>query len=142
MTDRHARHRRPDADRRRRPVDGFRVADPRRFERLVHDALATLPPDLLRELDRIQVDVDDLPPRPLDGTDGEVALGRYEAASRLTPPSDLAGPPDRITLFRRPIEARATNRAELAEIVRITVVQELADHLGLDEDRLDELGWG
>ena len=138
--DRHGRHRRADPDRRRRPVDGFRVRDLRRFQRLVEDAIAGLPAGLLVHLDGVQLAVTDLPPP--DGPGGradEVALGVYEAApvrgGGRTPR------PDRVTLYRRPLEARATSRPDLADLIRDTVVHELADHLGIDDDRLDELGW-
>ena len=49
--------------------------------------------------------------------------------------------PDRIVLFRRPIEARARSDADLAELVREVVVHEVAHYFGIDDDRLDELGW-
>jgi predicted Zn-dependent protease with MMP-like domain len=130
VTDRHARSRRPDADRRRRPVDGSRTASARRFGRLVDDALTSLPPGLLAELDGVQVAVEDVPPA-LPGAEDVVLLGVFQSALGL----------ERITLFRRPLEARARNRVELTDLVRETIVQELADHRGIDEDRLGELGW-
>jgi predicted Zn-dependent protease with MMP-like domain len=37
---------------------------------------------------------------------------------------------------------RDFRRAELEEQIRITVVHEVAHHFGIDEDRLEELGWG
>jgi predicted Zn-dependent protease with MMP-like domain len=49
--------------------------------------------------------------------------------------------PDRIVIFRRPIEARARSDAELAELVRQVVIHEVAHYFGIDDDRLDELGW-
>ena len=33
------------------------------------------------------------------------------------------------------------DEAEVVEQVRITVVHEVAHHFGIDDDRLDELGW-
>ncbi|WP_052666158.1 metallopeptidase family protein [Nitriliruptor alkaliphilus] len=141
--DRHARHRRADTDRRRRPVDGFRASDRRRFERLVEDAVAGLPEELLSHLDNVQLTVVDVPPAdPVgDGRDA-VLLGLYQGVPRTERTWGAAALPDRITLFRRPLEARASSRAELAEIVRETVVHEIAHHFGIDDDRLDELGWG
>ena len=50
--------------------------------------------------------------------------------------------PDRVTIFRRPLELRARSRRDLAALVRETVVHEIAHHFGIDDDRLDELGWG
>jgi predicted Zn-dependent protease with MMP-like domain len=153
VDDRHARHRRASGDRRRRPSDGFRATSRARFERLVEDAVTTLPPELLRELDRVQLWVEDVPPdRPEDAE--APPLGRYEVAAAVPGPTGpsagaatgdarrrTAGT-DRLVLYRRPLELRATSKVDLAELVRFTVVHELAHHLGIDDDRLDELGWG
>ena len=49
--------------------------------------------------------------------------------------------PDRITIFRRPLERAFPDPKELAEEIRITVLHELAHYFGMDEDRLDELGY-
>lgn len=140
--DRHARTRRRDADRRRRPSDGFRARDLRRFERLVDDALGTLPDELLEHLDNVQLTVEDLPPADPIGEGEELLLGLYQGVPRTARDLDGGQLPDRITLFRRPLEARATTKRELADIVRETVVHEIAHHFGIDDDRLDELGWG
>jgi predicted Zn-dependent protease with MMP-like domain len=156
VDDRHARHRRATGDRRRRPSDGFRATNRARFERLVADAVATLPPELLRELDRVQLWIEEVPPDP-PGEGETPPLARYVVAtpSRRRAGSAAAGsaaagsatgpaavPADRLILFRRPLELRATSKVDLAELVRFTVVHELAHHLGIDDDRLDELGWG
>ena len=142
MVDRHARYRRRDADRRRRPSDGFRALSTRRFDRLVEDAIATLPRDLLAYLDNVQITVEDVPPADPVGSGDELLLGLYEGIPQTERGFDGGWLPDRITLFRRPLEARATNKQELAGAVRDTVVHEIAHHFGIDDDRLDELGWG
>ena len=142
MDDRHARHRRAAPDPRRRPVDGFHATSRKRFERLVDDALSSLPPELLGYLDNVQLTVEDVPPPDPAGGGDEVLLGLYEGVPRTERELGVAFLPDRITLFRRPLEAQVRNRRELADAVRETVVHEIAHHLGIDDDRLDELGWG
>lgn len=142
MDDRHARYRRSDADRRRRPVEGFRASGTGRFDRIVNDAIATLPRDLLAYLDNVEVAVEDVPPADPTGTGEQVVLGLYHAVPRPARHPGGAQLPDRITLFRRPLEARAHDKRDLADLVQETVVHELADHFGIDDDRLDELGWG
>ncbi|MFA9445107.1 metallopeptidase family protein [Egicoccus sp. AB-alg6-2] len=140
MSDRHARHRRSPADRRRRPVDGYRVADADRFDRLVDDAVGGLPDELLRYLDEVEMAVAEVPPGGAD--EREVVLGRLR---RLPANASSRGPgaaTARLTVYRRPLEARAHNRADLLELIQLVVVQELADHFGIGDDRLDELGWG
>ena len=142
MDDRHARHRRADADRRRRPVDGFRTRDVDRFHRLVDDAIGSLPPDLLAYLDNVQVTVEEVPPADPLGEGEELLLGLYQGVPRTERDFGVPDLPDRITLYRRPLETRARNKRDLAELVRETVVHEIAHHFGIDDDRLDELGWG
>jgi predicted Zn-dependent protease with MMP-like domain len=141
VDDRHARYRRPDADRRRRPVEGFRASSTARFDRLIDDAIATLPKDLLAYLENVQITVADVPPPDPMGQGDELLLGLYQGVPRTE--RDFGAPhlPDRITLFRRPLEARAHDKHDLADLVQETVVHELAHHFGIDDDRLDELGW-
>ena len=50
--------------------------------------------------------------------------------------------PDKITIFRRPLVETFPDPAELEEDIRITVLHELAHAFGIDEERLDELGYG
>jgi predicted Zn-dependent protease with MMP-like domain len=142
VDDRHARHRRTDADRRRRPVDGFRAAGSARFERLVDDAIASLPSQLLHYLDDVEVSVEPIPPRDPLGAGDQLLLGRYQGGPTPEHGRGSAAVPDRLTLYRRPLEARARNKQELAELVRETVVHEIAHHFGIDDDRLGDLGWG
>ena len=123
-------------------MDGFRAGSLDRFERLVDDALSSLPPELLGYLDNVQLTVEDVPPADPTGGGEQVLLGLYQGVPRTERELGAVFLPDRITLFRRPLEAQARNRQELAEAVRDTVVHEIAHHFGIDDDRLDELGWG
>lgn len=138
--DRHGRHRRRPVDRRRRPDAGYRARSRADFDRLVDDALDSIPAELLASLDNVQITVEET---PVDlGIDDEVLLGVYQGVPR-TERGEVAGMlPDRITIFRRPHELRAATRADLVALVRETVVHEIAHHLGIEDDRLDELGWG
>lgn len=139
--DRHARHRRRPADPGRRPSDGWRAPSSRAFDRLVEDALGTLPPQLADLMDNVAIVVEDVPPADVvDGEDG-VLLGLYEGVPQ-TERGDGWFLPDRVTIFRRPLEMRSRSKAELAAAVRVTVVHEVAHHFGIDDDRLDDLGWG
>lgn len=140
MSDRHARHRRADRSRRRRPPDGFRTPTSSRFVRLVDDAVRSLPPGLLSYLDGVQLAVAAVPPPDPLGDGDEVLLSRYEPTGTVPGPPD--GATERLVLFRRPLEARARDRIELMELVRHTVVDQIAVRFSLDDDRLEELGWG
>ena len=49
--------------------------------------------------------------------------------------------PDQITIYRLPLEESFPDPDELEEEIRITVLHELAHYFGIDEDRLDQLGY-
>jgi len=105
------------------------------FERLVGDALDGLPADLGKAMENVGVYVDDLAPA------GRL-LGLYEGiplTARGT--SYSAAMPDRITIFKASICRICSSEAEVVERVRRTVIHEVAHHFGIDDHRLDELGW-
>lgn len=106
-----------------------------RFEELVGGALDVLPADLVARMDNLVVCVEESHP-------SEDLLGLYEGVP-LTE-RELYGAlelPDTVTLYRDPICAISRDEAEVTEQVRVTVIHELAHHFGLDDDKLDELGW-
>ncbi len=75
-----------------------------------------------------------------DEFDGEGLYGLYEGIPRTEWAADSIAAPNKITLFRLPLEEDFPDPSDLAEEVRQTVIHELAHHLGIDDDRLDELG--
>ena len=105
-----------------------------RFEELVGEALDEIPEDLAAKIDNVVIRVRD------DSPAGH--LGLYEGIP-LTKRETYGGlaMPDRITIYRRPILQRCRSEEEVVEQVRITVIHEVAHHFGIDDDRLDELGW-
>ena len=106
-----------------------------RLEELVADALDSLPESLGRLMDNVWVTVEDRSRR------GGL-LGLYEGVP-LTERMDYGGfaVPDRITIFRLAICAECDSDEEVVEMVRETVIHEVAHHFGIDDARLDELGW-
>jgi predicted Zn-dependent protease with MMP-like domain len=68
--------------------------------------------------------------------------GLYEGVPRTDYGADWVAAPNRITLFRLPLEEDFPRPGDLEQEVRRTVLHELAHHLGIDDDRLDELGAG
>ena len=69
-------------------------------------------------------------------------LGLYDGIP-LTGPEHYGGMimPDRISIYRLAICDICTDEDEIVEQVRITVIHEVAHHFGIDDDRLEELGW-
>jgi predicted Zn-dependent protease with MMP-like domain len=114
------------------------------FERLVDRALASIPEPFRGALTEVAVVVEDEPSldqlRENDLADDDTLYGLYEGVPRTEYAADWAISPNRITLFRWPLEDDFADPAELEEEVRMTVIHELAHHLGIDDERLDELG--
>jgi predicted Zn-dependent protease with MMP-like domain len=115
------------------------------FYELVERALEGLPPELSELLDNVAIVVDDWPDysTPLVTREPyDTLYGLYEGVPLTERGAGYHGMlPDKITIFRRPLE-RDFRRSELEEQIRITVVHEIAHHFGIDEERLEELGWG
>ncbi len=107
------------------------------FEAAVDRAIESLPEWVTQRMDNIHVVVQDRP-TPEQGD----VLGIYEGVSLLERSSDYWGAlPDRIIVFRRPHLELDLSDEELEEEIRRTVLHEIAHHLGIDDERLHELGW-
>ncbi len=108
-----------------------------RFEDLVAETLDALPPRLLAAMDNVAVLVDERHP------DEPGLLGLYEGVALTDRTSDYGGVlPDRITLYRAALAELCADEDELREEVAVTVVHEIAHHVGIDEETLHRLGWG
>ncbi len=108
---------------------------PQEFEGYVADALDSLPPELADHFDNVVVVVEDEHPQEPD------ILGLYDGVA-LTERDHYSGAlPDRISLYRIPLCLLAEDTDHLIEEIAVTVVHEFAHHVGIDDDRLHELGW-
>lgn len=115
-----------------------------RFERLVERALAAIPMPFAAALDEVAVVIED-EPSPHQRRENELGpddmlYGLYEGVPRTEWGADWVAAPNKISLFRLPLEEDFPDPDDLAEEVRVTVIHELAHHLGIDDDRLGELG--
>ena len=109
--------------------------EPGRFEEMVAVALDSLPAELGRLMSNVAVTVEHGPGPP-------GLLGLYEGIPLTSRTTQYAGVlPDRITIYRLAICAICRTEDEVAHEVRRTVIHEVAHHFGIDDDRLDELGW-
>ena len=114
----------------------------RDFYELVERALEGVPQELSQYLDNVVIVVEDWPDEHnLAGGEDDTLYGLYEGVPLTERGSDYYGLPDRITIFRGPLE-RDFAAEELEEEIRVTVVHEIAHFFGFDEDRISELGWG
>lgn len=111
------------------------------FERIVDEALEGLPQWVVDAIDNLVVVVEDRPTRHQD-PEGTGILGIYEGMSLLDRGVDYSGYlPDRIVVFMGPHLELGLSRSELRDEIRTTVLHEIAHHLGIDDERLHQLGW-
>jgi len=105
------------------------------FELLVHETLDSLPPDIQASISNVEFVIDDEPPP------GHHLLGLYQGVPLTYRTSSYgAVAPDRITIYRGPLERAAGGDPErLRQLVRRVVLHELAHHFGISDERLVEL---
>ena len=112
-----------------------------RFARLVRRALVELPPEFGRRMRNVEIVVDD-EPEPGRAEPGQEILGLYEGVPLTDRAYGEPYLPDRISIYRGPIQRMSTSPRRQAEIVRDTVMHEIAHHFGISDARLTELGRG
>jgi predicted Zn-dependent protease with MMP-like domain len=114
------------------------------FERVVESVLSEIPPPFDRALDEVAIVIEDEPSpmqrRENDLRDDDSLYGLYEGIPRTEWGADMFPVPNKISLFRIPLIEDFPDLEDLAEEIRLTVLHELAHHLGIDDERLDELG--
>jgi predicted Zn-dependent protease with MMP-like domain len=105
------------------------------FADLVDDAVESLPADLRAFMSNVAITIDDEPPNGLP------LLGLYQGVPLTRRGSSYAAvPPDKITIYRRPLERLyGTSAGALRSAVRRVVLHEIAHHFGISDDRLMEL---
>lgn len=118
-----------------------------RFDDLVRAAFDDLEARWPTELATAELVVQDVPPPgladPEHGPDGNGLVADESAGGRV--PLGLVQPakpgtPARFVVYRRPVEVRAEDRQDLADLVREVVVDLVAELLGLDPDEVDPPG--
>ena len=130
--------------------------DPQRFEELVDEAVAALPPEFARRLDNVDVVVEEAPARRLLRRmglgPGRTLLGLYEGVPQTRRTHAYGAVlPDRIVIYRRPVLAEARQHAAesagassagldeaVRDVVRATVLHEIGHHFGLSEADLEK----
>ena len=101
-----------------------------RFDDHVLDAVERLERRWARPLDGTEFAVEEVPASsPAPWEQGGVPLGRYFPAD--------AGMPARIVVYRRPIEARAVDEGDLAELVWDVLIEQVAHLLGRRPEEID-----
>jgi predicted Zn-dependent protease with MMP-like domain len=119
---------------------------PERFEQLAFevadDVLASLPEDLRAEAETVILDIADQATPAQTGERRGTLLGLYEGVPLIARHADSTVLyPDRITLFRLPLQGLARTEVELRRQIRKTLVHELGHFFGFEEDELEARGW-
>lgn len=105
------------------------------FDEHVRAALDDLPEHIATALENVAIVVEDEHPDDPD------LFGLYQGVP-LPERGDVSGLlPDKISIYRLPLEESFPDPDELEEEIRITVLHELGHYFGLDEERIAELGY-
>jgi predicted Zn-dependent protease with MMP-like domain len=105
------------------------------FESSAQAAIDSLPDDLRQAMSNVAIMVEDEPPL------GQPLLGLYEGVPLTRRTTGYGGvPPDKITIYRGPLERHyGHDPALLREQIRRVVLHEIAHHFGISDERLHEL---
>jgi predicted Zn-dependent protease with MMP-like domain len=114
------------------------VSPAQRFDELVLDAVEHLEERWEEQLRGLEFAVEEVPPvGDVQVYDDEIESGGVPLARLLPAAADR---PPRVVVYRRPLELRAFDRTDLADLVHDVVLEEVAHFLGLDPETVDP-GW-
>ncbi|MCX7982300.1 MAG: metallopeptidase family protein [Syntrophales bacterium] len=123
----------------------MRLSD-KEFDEIVKKVIDSLPDHIRSHLENIVISVKKRPTAEMKKTLGippeEEVLGFFSGPSRAG--QSFFSPfeyPNTIFIFQRPLEDMCATKEELEKEIRITVMHEIAHYLGLDEERLEDLGY-
>jgi predicted Zn-dependent protease with MMP-like domain len=117
----------------------------KQFAAVVRRAVETLPDEISRHLENVVIDVEEEPSaeflRQAGFTDEEIAAGETVYGYFL-PMEGVSAPemlenPDRIIIFKKPLEEDFPDPHDLRTEIRKTVVHEIAHHFGWTDRDLE-----
>jgi predicted Zn-dependent protease with MMP-like domain len=109
------------------------------FERVVSEALESLPARFAKLVENVVISAEDEPAeddREGDADADSELLGIYRGIALTERTYDMTLLPDEITVFRGPINRVSRTRQEAVQQVRDTVIHELGHYFGLDDDEM------
>ena len=114
-----------------------------KFEELVNKAIKAIPKRFLEKLDNVDIVIEEEPTpeqlRKLRIRKDSFIFGLYEGVPKTKRWHYWQVLPDKITIFKGPIERFGQSEKKIKEIIKNTVWHEIAHHFGLDEKRLSTL---
>jgi predicted Zn-dependent protease with MMP-like domain len=119
--------------------------NPELFEEMVLEAFNRLPQFFLDRLENVAVVVEDWPDsatmRAARVSSPYQLLGFYHGVPQTARTRNYGlVPPDRISIYRRPIEVRCRSVEEVRDLAGRVLRHEIAHHFGISDDRLDDIG--
>jgi predicted Zn-dependent protease with MMP-like domain len=113
------------------------------FHSLIHQALEELPGEHVKRIQNVAI-LYEAEPTPdqrikLELRHDQTLLGLYEGVPLTQRQGTEHIYPDRITLFKGPLQMQAHDLASLKEGIKHTLWHEIAHYYGLDHDRIREL---
>jgi predicted Zn-dependent protease with MMP-like domain len=117
----------------------------KQFGEVVREAVDTLPDEIKRHLENVVIDIEEAPTddflREAGFTDEEIDAGDtlygYFMPMEGVTAAEMLENPNRILIFKFPLEEDFPDPRELRREIRRTVVHELAHHFGFTERDLE-----
>jgi predicted Zn-dependent protease with MMP-like domain len=111
------------------------------IDEVVRKARADLPPAVARAVEETAIEILPLP-RPHKDVD-PLSLGVYSGRDLLSRSIEDSGQmPPKIEIYRKNIERIARDRVEAIDELRITLLHEIGHHVGMDEEQIEDAGYG
>jgi len=114
--------------------------DKDKFEKLVWEGIEAIPKRFLKKLNNVDVVIEDEPTkeqmRKLKLGQGAKLFGLYQGVPQTKRGYYSWVLPDKITIFKKPIEEVCFNDEEVRKKVKKTVWHEIAHHFGMDEQEV------
>ena len=114
------------------------------FERLLRDAIDSIPVRFRKRMTNIAVVVEDKPSpallREMDLEPPDSLFGLYQGTPLTDRPWDFGNAlPDRITIYQQPIEEACRTDNEIVATIGETLIHEVGHYFGMSEEQIEEI---
>ena len=113
------------------------------FEKLVSEGITKIPQKFLKKLENVAIVIEDEPTpeqiKKLNLRKDFSLFGLYEGVPQTKRGAYYSALPDKITIFKKPIEQFAGSSEQIKETVKNTVWHEIAHHFGSGEEEIREI---
>lgn len=113
------------------------------FEKLVNEGIRAIPKRFLKKIDNVDIVIEEEPTpfqlKKIKTQRNSIIFGLYEGVPQTQRWHYGQVLPDKITIFKKPIEKVAQSKKEINEIIKNTIWHEIAHHFGINEKKVREL---